>query len=263
MERRVNDTSGTGYVNWSFSSVRHWGEHSAGTWTLKVNDAQSPQTGNFENWKLIVYGTVAPPKPPTPTAPAYGVTIFTPLPWNTTTFTWDNISAAHHLELQLDTVNPPVAAPIVIDGTPDSYVMNLPLGTYFWRVRAVDEDPTTVEPDWVDIPLQTFTLATSETLAPERNYFQTESPTLTWKEITWATAYQIEISTSATFAAGSTVYITPDAAPIPSTEKSFVVDPPLGEGSYYWRVRARKADGITWNATWSIIDSFIIDLPPN
>lgn len=42
--------------NWKFMSVRHWGELSAGNWTLTVSDLKSGNTGTFDAWGLMLYG---------------------------------------------------------------------------------------------------------------------------------------------------------------------------------------------------------------
>ena len=44
-------------LNWRFSSVRHWGELAAGTWTLRVADVAPENTGTWNSWSLRVYGT--------------------------------------------------------------------------------------------------------------------------------------------------------------------------------------------------------------
>lgn len=51
--------SGPGYSGWVFSSVRHWGESSAGQWSLKVSDEVAADLGTFQNWTIRVYGTPA------------------------------------------------------------------------------------------------------------------------------------------------------------------------------------------------------------
>jgi subtilisin-like proprotein convertase family protein len=58
-------TSGSGYTydNWRFGSVRHFGESSLGTWTLKVKDLEADDTGNFQSWTLKIYGTAGPTPP--------------------------------------------------------------------------------------------------------------------------------------------------------------------------------------------------------
>ena len=65
----VHSDSGDNYSNWTFSSVRHWGELSTGTWTLKVADLSS--TGNSTGGTLTaaelkVFGASATPVNPAP-----------------------------------------------------------------------------------------------------------------------------------------------------------------------------------------------------
>jgi len=51
------DDGGDDIRNWVFSSVRHWGESSAGEWTLAVRDTQSGEVGTWKSWALNLYGT--------------------------------------------------------------------------------------------------------------------------------------------------------------------------------------------------------------
>ncbi|MCU0474698.1 MAG: S8 family serine peptidase, partial [Anaerolineae bacterium] len=50
--------SGANFAQWRLSSARHWGEASAGTWTVRVRDIMGGTTGTWQNWQLTVYGTV-------------------------------------------------------------------------------------------------------------------------------------------------------------------------------------------------------------
>ncbi len=45
------------YVGHVFTSVRHWGESSAGAWTLRVSDEQAGDAGTWVSWRLRLYGT--------------------------------------------------------------------------------------------------------------------------------------------------------------------------------------------------------------
>lgn len=45
-----------GFDNWRFGSVRHLGEPAAGTWTLRVTDAQPQDTGTWQRWNLRIWG---------------------------------------------------------------------------------------------------------------------------------------------------------------------------------------------------------------
>lgn len=86
--------------------------------------------------------------------------------------------------------------------------------------------------------------------APQRNYFTTLTPTLTWSRVSTATAYEIEIAKDAGFV--NRVY-----------HNNAVISPeitvgPLQPGTYYFRVRT--LNGTTASA-WSTIDSFVIAQP--
>ena len=45
------------YSNWTFTSVAHWGENPAGTWTVKIVDGVSTKTGTLNSWGIKLYGT--------------------------------------------------------------------------------------------------------------------------------------------------------------------------------------------------------------
>lgn len=50
---------GNNYSNWTFTSVRHWGESSAGTWQLSIRDAFANQAGAFVSATLKIHGVAA------------------------------------------------------------------------------------------------------------------------------------------------------------------------------------------------------------
>lgn len=58
-------------MDWTFSSVRHWGETAAGNWTMKIADRRSGTAGTLTEATLTLYGAnVAPPTaPPVITSP--------------------------------------------------------------------------------------------------------------------------------------------------------------------------------------------------
>jgi subtilisin-like proprotein convertase family protein len=67
---RHNDP-GKDYSNWTFSSVRHWGELSTGTWTLRIADLRSKDNitgGTLTSAELKIYGSAAPAGNPIPLA---------------------------------------------------------------------------------------------------------------------------------------------------------------------------------------------------
>ena len=72
--------SGDNYQDWTFSTVRCWGENSAGTWTLRLSDTTSGALGTYRSATLTIHGTPAGPVnlPPsitagslTPSGPAF------------------------------------------------------------------------------------------------------------------------------------------------------------------------------------------------
>lgn len=51
---------GSNYNQWTFSSVRHWGESSKGLWTVNIKDLDSGVTGVFTNAVVTLHGQAAP-----------------------------------------------------------------------------------------------------------------------------------------------------------------------------------------------------------
>lgn len=70
MNERKNDNRDD-FKTWRLGSMAHWGELSAGTWTIRVRDARQhlptnpqtsppiPNTGTFNSWQLKIYGTAS------------------------------------------------------------------------------------------------------------------------------------------------------------------------------------------------------------
>ncbi|OAA71569.1 pheromone processing endoprotease KexB [Cordyceps fumosorosea ARSEF 2679] len=54
---RRMDSHGSGYVDWTFMSVAHWGEKGVGKWTVIVRDSNVNQhSGKFVDWRLKLWG---------------------------------------------------------------------------------------------------------------------------------------------------------------------------------------------------------------
>ncbi|RDL32966.1 Uncharacterized protein BP5553_08405 [Venustampulla echinocandica] len=54
---RNRDSTESGYENWTFMSVVHWGESGIGTWTIIVKDAiENEFNGTFIDWHLKLWG---------------------------------------------------------------------------------------------------------------------------------------------------------------------------------------------------------------
>lgn len=54
--QEVHNDRNANIDNWTYTTVRSWGEQSAGTWTLRVEDRTASATGTWTSWKLNVYG---------------------------------------------------------------------------------------------------------------------------------------------------------------------------------------------------------------
>ena len=64
LDARPQDYSSSGFIDWPFMSVHHWGENPTGTWILEVhNDAFSKwaSEAKFHKWSLELYGTAFDP----------------------------------------------------------------------------------------------------------------------------------------------------------------------------------------------------------
>ncbi|MBN8590119.1 MAG: hypothetical protein J0M33_00085 [Anaerolineae bacterium] len=93
----------------------------------------------------------------------------------------------------------------------------------------------------------------STSAAPTRTVFNLATPTLTWLPVSGAQGYNLQISSSATFASGMTqTYL------IPSGE-SWTATPALVRGIYYWRTCARDAGGVCGG--WSSTETFAVIVP--
>uniref|UniRef100_A0AAY4ENY2 P/Homo B domain-containing protein n=1 Tax=Denticeps clupeoides TaxID=299321 RepID=A0AAY4ENY2_9TELE len=57
--RRALDTDPSGYAEWTFSTVRCWGERAEGEYSLLLTDHREPafSLGTLNNWKLTLYGS--------------------------------------------------------------------------------------------------------------------------------------------------------------------------------------------------------------
>ncbi|KAF9973405.1 pheromone processing endoprotease [Actinomortierella ambigua] len=60
---RLLDRSKDGFVDWTFMTVKHWGENIVGKWTLRVRDNVNPSyRGTFINWRIKFWGEVEHPQ---------------------------------------------------------------------------------------------------------------------------------------------------------------------------------------------------------
>ena len=88
---------------------------------------------------------------------------------------------------------------------------------------------------------------------PVRNVYTTRTVRLMWGPVSWATSYQIQVDDRRNFNNPLAYSATVPANTLEATTSA------LADGTYYWRVRARRDNG-SWGA-WSAVDSFHVDAP--
>ena len=55
----VNGDSNNDLVNWTFTTARHWGEDTGGTWSLRIADRFSTDAGTWQDFSVEAFGTAA------------------------------------------------------------------------------------------------------------------------------------------------------------------------------------------------------------
>ncbi|MEO8611108.1 MAG: YncE family protein [Chloroflexota bacterium] len=88
-------------------------------------------------------------------------------------------------------------------------------------------------------------------VAPVRNFFRMRTPTLTWEGVDWALGYEIEVDNNSDFKSNEYHSDTLGSSILKATTN------PLGDGIYYWRVRA-KVSSTQWGA-WSVPQTFQVN----
>ncbi|MDF1561662.1 MAG: Ig-like domain-containing protein [Deltaproteobacteria bacterium] len=172
-------------------------------------------------------------------------------------FSWDaSTDALTAVSYRLQVAQASDFLTLLVNDTPatESATVLLADGTYRWRVRA--EDAAGNVSAWVSAASgQSLTIDTTAPTAPDLipvGATVSASPTLRWysQAASGATLYSVEVDDDSLF--GS-----PDATGSTSGT-SFATT--LGDGTWYWRVRAQDAHGNS--SAWSSTDTFALDSTP-
>lgn len=185
-----------------------------------------------------------PPEVPTLLSPAHQSTVANTTP----TFTWTPLTGATSYEIQIGTVNPGNSSPIRVSKPSYKSANPLLIGTYFWRVRALNTND--VASAWSEPFI--VTIESPANAAPMLNYVTDETVTLNWSPITWADHYEVEVSSNSQFS-GTAIFSTIVDMTVLSVEV-----PNLPRGTYYWRVRAIQDD---IEGRWSSVEAFSVGVP--
>ena len=121
--------------------------------------------------------------------------------------------------------------------------------TYYVSVQSIDAAGNASV--WSDV--RVFNVQWPATQAPIPVYYTTNTPTLIWENITWATRYEVQVSANSTFTQIVATAIKDNTLPANMTTFDL---PPRVDGIYYWRVRAGL--GTLWFA-WSDVITFAVD----
>jgi hypothetical protein len=216
-----------------------------GTYYWRVQAYNDSIQRNAGPWSVVRSFTVditGPSGAPVLISPTPNATSSTDRPL----FRWLPVSGATLYEIQLDT-SLSFAVPTSFIGTALSYTPPGPLlpTTYYWRVRGRDKAGNVGL--WSDV--YGVVINPSASAALVLNVYTTRSPALTWLARSGVSSYEVVISNSPSF-------INPIFTASPTT--ATVTPPPLPNGVWYWRVRAKLANN-TWGP--AATGSFVISAP--
>jgi CSLREA domain-containing protein len=244
---RVNKTLGPAAVSYPLTAAEALSYGATYYWRVQAVDA----AGNASPWSTAQF-TVTLHKTPTNGA---ATTVVRP------TFSWVAVTGATYW-LQVATTPDFIPLGLVVDGTMNartSYTLPLSMpaltsDTYYWRVGLTLGGVDTWMPAWTFIvtppkPAQVVLLA------PAGGALTNDStPTLTWKDVTVAAHYQVQIDNQSTFAS-------PEQDVIVGSELESFIASDLPDGVYSWRVRALNS--VEAAGAWSYPRTFTVDtLPP-
>ncbi|MFC2058568.1 hypothetical protein ACFLTS_02855 [Chloroflexota bacterium] len=221
--------------------------------------------GNPGGWSDVWSFTVDTVGPPTPTliSPVDGTSTNDTTP----TLDWEDVFDPSEVsyDLQVDDTDDSFGSLVVDEtGIGDSFfdiLVELPDGTYYWRVEAVDGagNHNGVGASWTEV--WTFTVDTAAPAEPtlllpeDGSYTNDTTPTLDWDDVVDPSGviYTLEVDDGDTFTSPLFTLIG-----LGASEYTLSPGEALPEGTYYWRAMA--VDGAGNPSGWSSEWSFTIEL---
>ena len=218
-------------------------------WRVRGKDNQ----GNTGDWSDAWHFTIdIPPPVPKITVPEMGITINTQKPY----FQWDEVKDAATYELIVDDnkgLNNPELHENNLKQSSFNVEKALPYNTYYWRVCAIDSRGQ--RGSWTEI--RNFTIAEipvpdQPQLVSYKNGEKTENkkPSLKWEAVKQAVEYELMVDDNDGFN-------DPEINERNIKDSDYTSKDELGNGTYYWKVRARNDMG-NWGE-WSSVWNFKID----
>lgn len=131
----------------------------------------------------------------------------------------------------------------------DSHALDvLPHGVYYWRVQAVNT--ISGVSSWSAV--RSFTVDLE--LPLNKAIINDNTPELKWNPVDYAATYELQLSRNNKF---NPLVVLTGADSISGTSYTISNSETLGEGVYYWRVRALNSDSLP--GAWSAVRSFTVD----
>lgn len=208
-----------------------------GTWHWAIRAKSGAYTGPWSFYRTL---TVIPPlATPSLSSPANGFVTNS----STVDLSWTNVTNNAGYDVQISSSN--TFTTIQASSSRGTNVTTwttpaLPAGQWYWRVRAKN---STVIGSWSAV--RNFTSLGPVTLiSPTNGYITNISPNLQWQQVTGNGGYTVHISNSAAFTTLER------SATFVANVNQWLINPPLGGGQWYWRVRAINGAVVgQWSAT--------------
>ncbi len=219
---------------------QHW-------WRMQVK-----RGGSYGGWTPTWTFTVTPPTTVAPklTEPVAGSVQIT----NTPYFEWQSVVGGVRYQIQIDN-NDTFASPVQDEETEptgtSSYTAS-PMpdgGKFYWRVRAINS--AGVAGVWSAARSFILQQVSAPGLVLPINPTTTAdtTPSFAWASVPGASAYQLQMSQTSTFAT-----LVHQASAIATTDYTVTDGSDLPDGKYYWRVQGVTSAGVAgrWSAAWVI-----------
>ncbi|MEK7953715.1 S8 family serine peptidase [Luteolibacter soli] len=249
------------YTDWTFSSVRHWGENSAGTWTLKIADRTSGTTGTLSAASITLNGALGTPINPGPTvqitSPADGAVFSPGATFNvdvaasdlTSTGSAGTVSSVQLLDN---------GSPVATDTTsPFSFSFSPALGSHSLTAIATDSEGKATTSGAVAISvINQPPVITAASLAPSPQAFSDEVIAVTGltasdpesQSLTYSYAWEKSSDSVTWTAAGVTTASLPAAA---------------GNAGFLWRCKITASDGTSSSVAFTTTAVNSLVRPPS
>lgn len=171
------------------------------------------------------------------------------------TFSWEAVEDATNYQIQIAKPNFANATEIILDTktTETSFIQQLNVGTYEWRVRALNSSYTTPYITRIVTVVSNDDFSSNVVVlnTPINNLItNTSSQNLSWSSVIGATAYQLQI-----FDNSSTLLLDQN---LTTTSYNYT----FAEGSFTWKVRATNGSDYTlYNSRTVLIDTTNPNIP--